>query len=64
MRLVGAGSNTWLNEELLLLDLVTTARKPLIPMLSGIMECIVVVLSQPFTTAIYLTLIIEKSKTI
>lgn len=44
VKLVGAGSNPWLNEELLLLDLVTTARKPLIPMLSGIEECIVLVL--------------------
>lgn len=46
VRIVGASSNPWLNEELLLLDLVTTARKPLIPMLSGIEECIVLVLSQ------------------
>lgn len=46
VKLVGAGSNPCLNEELLLLDLVTTARKPLIPMLSGIEECIVLVLPQ------------------
>lgn len=47
VKLVGAGSNPWLNEEFLLLDLVTTARKTLIPMLSGIEEeCIVLVLSQ------------------
>lgn len=45
-KLVGVGSNPWFNEELLLLDLVTTARTPLIPMLSGNVECIVLVLSQ------------------
>lgn len=45
-KLVGGGSNPRLNEELLLLDLVTTARTPLIPMLSGIVECIVIVLSK------------------
>lgn len=46
VKLVGAGSNPWLNENLLLLNLVIAARKPLIPMFSGIEECRFLVLSQ------------------